>query len=158
MYDRLTIIREMWESDLPAVSEIHREAFPRQLESEAWVQGMYASKPVSLGFVAASDQIDGFVFWRQISGIRQRSVIELDQLAVREASRGQNIGRILVSESFGMMQEMILERGSELGAVIVKTGQSNHAQALYRSELGVEPLATIDNLFAQPEVILVRTF
>lgn len=158
MNDQLFIVREMYYDDLPEVAKIHHEAFPRQLDSDTWTKGMYASRPVSLGFVAASDQIDGFIFWRQISGIRQRAVIELDQLAVGKQARDQGIGRMLVRESFGIVQDVIKERGAELGAIIVKTGQSNHAQELYQSELGVEPIATIDGLFTQPEVILVKTF
>ena len=152
-------IRPFVENDLLFVTEIHTQSFPRQGFSRDWIQSLFRSYPRSRIFVADSDEkILGYCVWTEKSGFRKEAVLELEQVAIEEISRGKGIGRSLIEQSLEMVKECLSDRGSCLKAVLVSTRTDNTAQKLYAHSLGAEPIAVIPGLYSADEVLMVRMY
>lgn len=152
-------IRLFEENDLFSVALIHETSFPRQGFSKDWIRCIYRAFPRSRIFVADIDEkILGYCVWTEKSGFRKESVLELEQIAVEENSRGKGIGRSLIEQSLEMVKSCLEERGSRLKAILVSTRTDNSAQRLYRKSLGAEPVAVIPELYSSDEVLMVRNF
>ena len=142
--------------DVPAISRIHRQAFPRQVQSKVWVRATVVAYPRYLSFVLTEEgAIAGYIFWSQKSGIRTRSVLELDQIAVSEALRNRGLGAHLIRESLVSVRNSLRDNCQEVGAIIVSTSTNNAAQKLYAKVLGARPEAELRDLFSSTEIIMV---
>lgn len=149
-------IREMNADDLVAAAAVHAAAFPRQLDSAAWIECNFRAHPRILCFVAELDgAVVGYVEWIQKSGFRTEVVLELEQLAVRPECRGRGIGSALIRESLVRARDELKRRNARIKSVLVTTRTDNRARRLYQKVLGAEPRAVIDGLYSADEVILV---
>ena len=150
-------IRPAEEADITQIASVHAEAFPRQGHSKEWISCQILARPMVQIFIAETEgKVLGYATWTEKSGFRPDAVIELSQIAVLADIRGQGIGEHLIRASLADVEAGITLRGDRVAALIVTTSADNRAMALYRRALGVEPVATIEDLFAQPEVALVR--
>jgi ribosomal protein S18 acetylase RimI-like enzyme len=151
-----TLIRALVPDDLPAVARIHAEAFPRQQRSEEWIACNARAFPRCRYFVAeVNGTISGYILWTERSGFRTEVVLELEQIAVGADMRRHGIGADLIGASLSKITEDLRARGSSLRAVMVTTRSDNEAQRLYRRVLGAEIEATLKNLFAADEVVMI---
>jgi ribosomal protein S18 acetylase RimI-like enzyme len=156
--DAMTLtIRRATTADVLQIAAVHREAFPRQQESEVWVAATLAAAPRILTFVAEQQaaRVVGYVFWAQKSGIRPSAVLELDQVAVASQLRGRGIARNLISESLRLVKSDLRENHQVVTSVLVSTRADNEAQRLYAQVLGAKVIASIENLYSGTEVIML---
>ena len=150
------VVRAGTETDVPAVAAIHQVAFPRQLDSTAWIECNFKAYPRIVYFVAERDEaVIGFIEWIQKSGFRKEVVLELEQLAVQPCFQGQGIGTALITESIAQMARLLKNRNARIKNILVTTRTDNQAQALYRKVLHAEPQAVIKDLYSADEVILL---
>lgn len=147
----------MHQSDIKAVSKIHRQQFPRQRNSEQWVSCNFAAFPRIMMYVARDkkDRVVGYIQWCHKSGFRNDSVIELEQIAVEESYQGEGIGTNLINQSLKYVKNFLSDTGSALKAIIVTTRTDNIAQKLYQKTLRANVIATIENLYSHDEVIMM---
>lgn len=151
-----TLIRAFLPDDLPAVARIHAEAFPRQHRSEEWIACNVRAFPRCRYFVAeVGGRIAGYVLWTERSGFRAEVVLELEQIAVARDVRRHGVGAALICTSLRNVVQDLHSRGSSLRSVMVTTRSDNEAQRLYRRVLGAEIEATLKNLFAADEVVMI---
>ena len=151
-----TLVRPFLPDDLPMVARIHAEAFPRQRRSEEWISCNANAYPRFRYFVAEVDgNVVGYVLWMEKSGFRAEVVLELEQIAVAPDRRRRGIGAELISASLLGIAQDLRARGSSLRSVVVTTRADNEAQHLYRRVLGAEVEATLKNLFAADEVVMI---
>jgi len=149
-------IRLMARSDLEAAAQVHKQNFIRQKQSYEWLQCNLNAFPRFLCFIAEYDkQIIGYIIWTQKSGFRQDAVLELEQLAVMPIHQGKGIGRRLISESLPLVKTQLAKNGSVVKHILVTTRADNFAQELYKSTLGAEVEAIIDNLYSDDEVLMI---
>jgi ribosomal protein S18 acetylase RimI-like enzyme len=152
-------IRPMDETDIDAVAVLHSDAFQRQFSSREWVSCNFQAYPRILIFVAIhADEIVGYIQWIQKSGFRKEAVIELEQIAVQTALRGQQIGTQLIKESLSLVERYLQAKSSVLKSVLVTTRTDNPAQQLYKNALGAKVQATIKDLYSHDEVIMTADF
>lgn len=150
------VIRAATEKDLRAVAAVHAAAFPRQLDSLAWIECNFKAYPRTAYFVAEKDgELIGFIEWIQKSGFRKEAVLELEQLAVQPRFQGQGIGTALIKDSLAQMDRLLKKRNARLKSIMVTTRTDNQAQELYRKVLRAEPQAVIKDLYSADEVILL---
>jgi len=150
------LIRKAVESDVAVIAHIHRQAFPRQRDSEKWVSATLAAEPRFFVFVAKVESvIVGYIFWAQKSGFRAEPVLELDQVAMLDAYRGKGYAEKLIRDSLAAIETELRCSDQTLKAVLVSTRSDNKAQRLYTKVLGVEIVATIDELYSATEVIML---
>lgn len=150
------IIRSMTEQDLLDVAKVHREAFPRQLQSEQWIKCNFNAYPRILFFVAEDeDVVLGYVQWIEKSGFRKEVVLELEQIAVLPSKQKHGIGSLLISESLKMIKEELSQRDAAIKHVLVSTRIDNEAQKLYKKILNAQPEVVISNLFSADEVLMI---
>lgn len=143
-------------SDSTAIAAIHREAFPRQRQSEAWVTATLAAAPRILVFVLEHDASPvGYIFWAQKSGIRPEAVLELDQMAVLSQFQGLGFGERLIKESPILVKSELTTTGQTVKSVLVSTRADNQAQRLYAKALGAKIVATIEGLYSAAEVLMI---
>jgi len=155
--DMIPLVRRATPSDIAAVAAIHREAFPRQRDSETWVSATLAAAPRMVAFVAEhqSSEIVGYIFWAQKSGIRPSAVLELDQIAVRAEFRGLGFGKRLITESLSVLKSELRSNHQSVKSILVSTRAENQAQQLYANVLGAKIVATIDDLYSSTEVLMI---
>lgn len=151
-----TKIREMNEGDVRQVAAIHEEAFVRQLDSREWIAANFAASPRTRFFVAEREgEVVGYLLWMHKSGFRREAVLDLEQIAVSEAHRGEGVGTALIEESLAEMKAWLSSRGRTLKSVLISTRTDNTAQRLYRRVLNAETAAVIRNLYSYDEVLMV---
>ena len=151
-----TSVRRATPQDVEAISTIHRDSFPRQIDSKSWVGASLAGWPRILAYVLTSDTVvAGYIFWAQKSGIRPAAILELDQVAVQGSSRGRGLGTCLIRDSLSLVEAELAASGQFVKSILVSTRSDNQAMGLYSRILGAKVVATIDGLFAVPEVLMV---
>lgn len=152
----LPLVRRAKLSDTAAISAVHREAFPRQRESETWVTATLAATPRMFVFVAEYESsLVGYIFWAQKSGIRASAVIELDQIAVLSKCRNMGFAGHLIKESLALVKSELSANCQTVKSVLVSTRADNEAQRLYARVLGAKIVATIEDLYSAAEVLMV---
>jgi len=151
------IILPMHCDDIHEVAKIHSQQFPRQLHSEKWVSCNFAAFPRIMIFVARDerDNIVGYAQWIHKSGFRKESVIELEQIAVREDQQRKGIGSKLIVESLKSIKEYLSEYNSVLKTILITTRSDNQAQLLYKNTLGAEVISIVKDLYSHDEVIMI---
>lgn len=151
-----SLVRRATSTDLTEIAVIHRQAFPRQGESETWVRATLSAIPRLLSFVLViEDAVMGYIFWAQKSGIRSSAVLELDQIAVATQFQRQGHGERLIKESLALVVVELKDKGQSLKAVLISTRADNDAQRLYAKVLGARVVASIDGLYSAPEVLML---
>lgn len=151
-----TAVRHASPSDAESIAAIHREAFPRQGESEAWVKATLAAAPRMLAFVLElGGTVVGYIFWAQKSGIRPAAVVELDQVAVVTKLRRTGLGEMLIRESLALVVRELSRTGQSIKTILVSTRADNEAQRLYARVLGAKVVSTIDGLYSGAEVLML---
>lgn len=101
------------------------------------------------------DEIAGFAFWAQKSGIRSAAVLELDQIAVQPAYRGQGIGEKIIRDSLALIKTELAANAQSIKSILVSTRADNAAQRLYARVLGARVVAEVDDLYSATEVLMV---
>jgi len=151
------LIRRATVSDVPSIAAIHREAFPRQRDSEIWVSATLSAAPRILCFVAEQEpgQVLGYVFWAQKSGIRPSVILELDQVATCARFRGTGVARDLIKESLSAIKSELIKNQQVVKSVLISTRSDNHAQRLYAQVLGAKVVASIEGLYSGTEVLML---
>ncbi len=151
-----TLVRSAVQSDLKPISSVHREAFARQRDSEIWVSATLSATPRILSYVLiVEDQLIGYIFWVQKSGIRPAAVIELDQVAVSARFQGRGFGEQLIRKSLALVEAHLEANDQTLKTILVSTRDDNAAQRLYRKVLGVKVATRIENLYSATEVFMI---
>ncbi len=152
----MDVVRQAYENDIDAIADLHQDAFVRQRESAVWVRATVAAWPRMLVYVLHRNQnIVGYVFWAQKSGLRSAAVVELDQIAIRSDLRGQGLGERLIRESLAQVKSVLEDNAQSLKSIIVSTRADNEAQRLYEKVLGAKVVASIENLYSATEVLMV---
>jgi len=152
----MDVVRRADEKDVDAIAALHREAFVRQRDSGVWVSATMAAWPRMLVYVLTQDQdIVGYVFWTQKSGLRPAAVVELDQIAIRSELRGRGLGESLIRESLAQVKNVLEGNAQLLKSVLVSTRADNEAQRLYERVLGAKVVASIESLYSATEVIMI---
>lgn len=142
--------------DVAAIAAIHRQAFTRQSDSEVWVRATMAAWPRMLVYVLLhSDEVAGYIFWAQKSGIRPSAVVELDQIAVTSQLRGRGLGELLIRESLAQVRKVLERNGQSLKSILVSTRADNEAQRLYEKSLDARVVAEIDDMYSSTEVLML---
>lgn len=150
------VVRAAAETDIPVMEAVHQAAFPRQLDSAAWIECNFRAYPRIAYFVAEKGgAVIGFIEWIQKSGFRKEVVLEIEQLAVQPGFQGQGIGTALIKDSLAQMDRLLKKRNARIKGIMVTTRTDNQAQELYRKVLGAEPQAVIRDLYSADEVILL---
>ena len=149
-------VRRATSEDAGSISAIHREAFPRQMDSDAWVGATLAAAPRILVY-ALVDGFDviGYAFWAQKSGIRPSAIIELDQIAICSRLRGHGFGEQLIRDSLLLVISELASTSQSIKSILVSTRADNQAQHLYAKVLGARVVAEIKNLYSATEVLMV---
>jgi hypothetical protein len=138
------------------MAAIHRDAFPRQMESETWVCATLAAEPRVLTYVVVQGgAIAGYIFWAQKSGIRSNAVVELDQIAICAELRVKGLGELLIRESLSCVTEDLAASGQTVKSIMVSTRADSQAQRLYAKALGVQVVAEIKDLYSATEVFML---
>jgi predicted N-acetyltransferase YhbS len=152
-------LRTAQTGDEAAIASLHAQAFPRQTKSKTWVRATLAAWPRYMTYVLVEgEEIIGYIFWSQKSGIRPRAVLELDQIAVIYHFRAKGHGSHLIRESLVAVRSVLAENNQQLHAITVWTRADNAAQSLYARTLGARPAAQIDGLFSTTELLMVATY
>ena len=151
-----SLVRRATLTDLGEIAAIHREAFPRQQDSETWVSATLSASPRLLAFVfAVEERVVGYIFWAQKSGIRPFATLELDQIAVLEQWRRQGCGEHLIRESLSLVSAELKGNQQSLKSVLVSTRADNDARNFYAKVLGARVVAEIDGLYSATEVLML---
>ncbi|WP_386077963.1 GNAT family N-acetyltransferase [Vreelandella sp. F11] len=142
--------------DVVAIAAIHRQAFTRQSDSEVWVRATMAAWPRMLvHLLIQADEVAGYIFWAQKSGIRPSAVVELDQVAVTAQLRGRGLGELLIRESLAQVRGVLECNGQSLKSILVSIRADNEAQRLYQKSLGARVVAEIDDMYSSTEVLML---
>ena len=151
------IILPMHIDDIKVVAKIHEQAFPKQHSSVQWISSSFNAYPKTMIFVARNEQdnIIGYIQWTHKSGFYKESVIELEQLAVLKQNQRQGVATKLISQSITDIKVFLSETRSKLKSIIISTRTDNGAQTLYKKALNARPLATIKNLYAGDEILMI---
>mgnify|MGYP001594815292 CR=1 FL=1 len=154
-------VRSMRKGDFPVVSQLNRECFPKDnstlSDAREWISASWRAAPRTSYFVLEDEQgqVIGYILWLEKGGFRKEAVLGLEQIAVAVSSRGKGAGRLLVTKSLEWLKDGLALQERTLKLVEVTTGTTNEAQRLYESTLGAVVVATISDLYAGDEVIMV---
>lgn len=149
-------IRPTEEGDVEGAALVHGRAFPRQRHSREWIECALRARPRTHCFVAdEAGVVVGYIHWMEKSGFRDEVVLELEQVAVSPDRQGRGVATALIRDSLPEVRDRLRDRGATLKHVIVTTRADNAAQRLYRTVLGAEVEARIENLYSADEVLMV---
>ena len=153
------IVRPTRDDDREGIAAIGAEAFRglRPIDrGRAWVTACWNAAPRMRYWVVEDPSgLLGYILWVEKGGFRDEAVVELEQIAVRAATRGRGIGARLVIESLAEFEAALVARGSRLKLIEVTTGTEQGAVEFYRRTLGAEVVAALPNLFRGEEKILI---
>ena len=148
-------IRKAEIKDINTISEIYGLCFPNERDHKLWIESSFKSYPRGVYYVIEhEDRVAGYILWCVKNGFRQSTIAELEQIAVNPTYSGKGLGRKLISLSFELFKEHVLNHGYNVGAVIVTTSEGNYAEKLYRSTLDVTTAATLAGYGTGNEIIL----
>ena len=143
-------------SHADAIAAIHKEAFPRQQNSEVWVSATLRAYPRIFAFVLLKEKdVVGYAFWAQKSGFRINAVVELEQVAICKTMQHKGLGSFLIKESFEQFKHLLIENGQTVKSILVSTRSDNAAQRIYSRVLGVKVAVTINDLYSADEVLMI---
>ena len=152
-------VQPLEEQEIGQIVEIASACFGGMRDREKardWVFCNFRAFPRMKYFVAReADSIIGYILWMEKGGFRESSVVELEQIAVKEDCRGNGVGSELVRKSLRHIQADMKKRGSKLKLIEVTTGTDNQAQSFYRKNLNAEPECIIRDLFKGDEVVMI---
>jgi ribosomal protein S18 acetylase RimI-like enzyme len=103
----------------------------------------------------SAGKVVGYILWLEKGGFRKDAVLELEQVAVRAARRGQGIGEALIRGSLDGLRIALQSRGARLKLIEVTTGSEQGAIGFYARVLGAEVAARIPDVFRGDEYILI---
>lgn len=128
-------------------------------KAKKWVECNFKAYPRMQYFVAKENKkIIGYILWVEKGGFRDKSVWELEQIAVDEKHRGRGIGTELITKSLPEIKKYLKKRKSGLKLIEVTTGKENRAQDLYKKTLGAKPECVVKDFFRGDEVIMIARF
>jgi ribosomal protein S18 acetylase RimI-like enzyme len=152
-------VRPARAEDLDEIASIGSEAFSglRPLpDGRRWVESCWRAAPRMQYWVAVrSGAVVGYILWLEKGGFRRQAVLELEQVAVRSALRGQGVGEALIRASLDGLRHELRARGAELKLVEVTTGSEQGAVGFYARVLRTEVAARIPDFFRGDEYILI---
>ena len=155
----LVEVRPAREVDLDGIAAVGSEAFSglRPIgEARRWVDACWRAGPRMQYWVAVSDgAVVGYILWLEKGGFRKEAVLELEQVAVRAARRGQGIGEALIRTSIEALRQGLRSRGARLKLIEVTTGSEQGAIGFYARVLGTEVAARLPDFFRGDEYILI---
>lgn len=148
--------------DIKEIAKIASRSFSGLKENKKaikWINCNFKAYPRMQYFVAKLEgKIVGYILWMEKGGFREKSVWELEQIAVDEKFSGQGIGAKLIKKSLAEIKKYLKKRNSKLKIIEVTTGTENIAQKLYQKNLGAKVECIIKNLFRGDEVIMIARF
>ena len=152
-------VRPARRADLAGIAAVGTEAFSglRPVsEARRWVDACWRAAPRMRYWVAVSEAtVVGYILWVEKGGFRKDAVLELEQVAVRAARRGQGIGEALIRASLDELRQGLRSRGARLKLIEVTTGSEQGAIGFYARVLGTEVAARISDFFRGDEYILI---
>lgn len=152
-------VRVAEKEDLPSIYGVYANCFPREKLHDEWVNANFSAFPRMRYYVAIVDGVMvGYALWSIKSGFRDKSIVELEQLAVVPECRGQGVGKQLLEQSFDQFKFYLKEKNIEIKAVYLTTRDGNSAESLYRKVFSVEREGIIKNYGSGDEVILFKRF
>lgn len=152
-------ITKLKEKNIKTIAEIASASFSGLKDikkAKKWIYCNFKAFPRFQYFVAKSkNKILGYILWTEKGGFREKSVWELEQIAIEEKFRGQGIGKKLIKDSLSEIKKYLKKRKSVLELIEVTTGTGNKAQKLYKEVLGAEVEAIIKDFFRGDEAIMI---
>jgi len=155
------IIRPATREDVPRLVKIHEECFPYDARNNTDREAIWMNKlgvkeqgypKIFYTFVAeVGHELIGYIFWWETGGIREKAILELEQIGVPTNYRGKSVGTKLIDESIERINEGLLTDERSLQKILVKTGEGNKAQELYKKTLGARIVGKIPDLYADTE-------
>lgn len=145
--------------DLASIAGIYEKCFSRERNHGEWIKANFSAFPRMRYYLVIIDQvIVGYALWSVKSGFRDKSIVELEQLAVVPELRGRGVGKELLEQSFDQFKRHLHEKGIAVKAIYLTTRDGNSAEGLYRKVFGVEREGVIKNYGSGDEVILFKQF
>lgn len=159
----MIIVRQMLPSEIKAVADIHREAFPNDgdtyIQSKQWIYSKFFGWPVNRYYVSTNnDEIIGYILWTEMGGFRKNCVLELEQLAVAADWQGQGVGTQLIDESLTQIASTLSNEKRQPKLVEITTGTTNEVQRLYKKTLGAIVECTKRDFFDEDEVVMIARY
>ncbi|MGI0131390.1 MAG: GNAT family N-acetyltransferase [Thermoplasmata archaeon] len=152
-------VRPAGAGDLDEIAAIGSEAFSGlrpAADGRRWVASCWRASPRMQYWVAVrSGAVIAYILWLEKGGFRREAVLELEQVAVRPALRGQGVGEALIRGSLEGLRVALRARGSRLKLVEVTTGSEQGAVGFYARVLGTEVAGQIPDFFRGDEFILI---
>jgi|GEM_PF-871289 ribosomal protein S18 acetylase RimI-like enzyme len=139
---------------------VHRNCFPedaktnfeRKLILQSWNQ------PPLMNYWVLHDtsqhKIIGYIRYVEHGGMRQKAVIELEQIGILEAYREQGLATLLIDTSLFELTSLLQNQNRSIKLIYVSTGSGNPAQKLYHKALGAKIVATIPGFYEDNESTL----
>jgi ribosomal protein S18 acetylase RimI-like enzyme len=145
-------------TDIAEIAKVHFMSFPRQSNSSEWVTTNLRAYPRILIFAAIIDErIVGYIQYIQKSGFRKSAIIELEQMAVLPEYRNLGIGKLLITDTIKLIQQLLKNNNQQIKGILITTRNNNYAKKLYKDVLKAEEVCIINNLYSADEVILLST-
>lgn len=142
---------------LPDIAAVYQTCFGREKYHAQWINANFQALPRMRYYVAiVDDHVVGYALWSVKNGFRDRSIVELEQVAVMSACRGTGIGKQLLERSFDQFGSSLKAMDLEIKAIYLTTRDGNEAEGLYRKVFGVERQGVISNYGSGDELILYR--
>jgi ribosomal protein S18 acetylase RimI-like enzyme len=153
-----TVVRAARQTDLDGIVTIGGRSFAGLRDPDRareWVAACWRAHPRTRYFVAVRRaQVIGYILWIEKGGFRDEAIVELEQVAVDPAFRGQGVGSELIRSSLAEVERAIEARGGRIKVVEVTTRAEQGAIEIYRRVLGATIVATLSDHFRGPECLL----
>jgi ribosomal protein S18 acetylase RimI-like enzyme len=158
----MLMIKPAYQKDLSAIAKINLACFhgcANLKESQKWVFCNFRAWPRFQYFIIKEkNKTIGYILWYFKGGWRQKSVLELEQIAIDPNCQGQGFGIRLIQESLNQLMKYLKKEKRKLKAILVTTGTEQKAKELYEKTLKAKPTAKIKGLFRGDEIILIRKY
>lgn len=145
--------------DLANISGIYEKCFSREKNHDEWIKANFSAFPRMQYYLVIVDRVVvGYALWSVKNGFRDKSIVELEQLAVVPEFRGRGVGKELLEHSFDQFKQHLAEKAIAVKAIYLTTRDGNNAEGLYRKVFGVEREGIIKNYGSGDEVILFKQY